>query len=94
MGIKRFITCHVPVDYCNLRCSYCYLDHICAKDGLIKELCCSPKKIGDFFSIDRTGGVCYFNLCGNGETMVHPQLCELVKELTSQGHYCSSFSHK
>ena len=86
--IKRFITCHVPVYSCNFRCSYCYVgQHPGAyKDG-IKEFCMSPDLVAQSLSPERLGGYCYFNLCGLGETMLHPQLIELVARLTSQGHF-------
>lgn len=87
-GIKRFITCHIPVYACNFRCSYCYVgQHQGAYQGGIKDFIVSPKEIADFFSPERTGGLCYFNLCGDGETMLHPQLLELVDCLTKKGHF-------
>lgn len=86
--IKRFITCHVPVYACNFRCSYCYVgQHPNAYKNGIRKFCISPREIADFFSIDRTGGVCYFNLCAAGETFLHPELEDLVCELTERGHY-------
>lgn len=88
-GIKRFITCHVPVYACNFRCSYCYVgQHQEAYQGGIKDFIVSPKEIANFFSPERTGGLCYFNLCGLGETFLHPQLIDLVHELTKEGHFC------
>lgn len=86
--IKRFITCHVPVDACNFKCPYCYLSQLNAKDGAIHKLCMKPEDIAKSLSVERLGGICYFNLCGNGETMMHPQLVDLVYELTKAGHYC------
>lgn len=87
--IKRFITCHIPVYACNFRCSYCYVgQHQGAYKGGIKDFAVSPKEVAEFFSPERTGGLCYFNLCGLGETFLHPQLISLVYELTKEGHYC------
>lgn len=88
-GIKRFITLRIPVYACNFRCSYCYVgQHQGAYKGGIKDFIVSPKEIANFFSPERTGGLCYFNLCGLGETFLHPQLIQLVSELTEKGHYC------
>ena len=88
--IKRFITCHIPVYACNFRCSYCYVgQHQGAYKNGIKSLYTqNMDKIRSDLSISRLGGVCYFNLCGDGETMLHPQLIPLVYELTKEGHYC------
>lgn len=87
-GIKRFISCVVPVYSCNFRCKYCYLDNHDAKIGGIHEMILSPEKLIKRLSKERLGGICYFNLCGVGETMMHPQLNGLVYELTKEGHYC------
>lgn len=88
--IKRFITCYVPVHACNFRCSYCYLSHhknIDAYGGGIKPLVMEPEKIAKSLSVERLGGVCYFNLCAAGETMLHKEIVPLVQALTRQGHY-------
>lgn len=86
--IKRFITVHIPVYSCNFRCTYCYVgQHKDAYTHGIKDFFVSPEDFAKFFSIDRTGGVCYFNLCAAGETLLHPQLIQLVFLLTKQGHY-------
>lgn len=55
--------------------------------GGIKPFASKPEDIVKFFSLDRLGGSCYFNLCADGETMMHPELIELVNELTKEGHY-------
>lgn len=88
--IKRFVTCLVPVHACNFRCQYCYLSHHADKDaygGGIKPFAAKASEIVKFFSLERLGGSCYFNLCAAGETMMHPELIELVSGLTREGHY-------
>lgn len=88
--IKRFITCLIPVHLCNFRCEYCYLSHKPQLDpynGGISDFIIPPKMIAKSLSPVRLDGYCYFNLCAAGETMMHPQLVELVSELTLQGHY-------
>lgn len=83
--IKRFITCHVPVTVCNFSCEYCYLRNI--TERVIDPFVLEPKQLATKLSAERLGGTCYFNLCADGETMMHPQLIDLVSELTSYGHY-------
>lgn len=88
--ISKFITCLVPVHACNFRCSYCYLSHHVNKNvygGGIKPFAKQPNEIVAFFSQERLGGSCYFNLCAAGETMMHPELIAFVSELTNEGHY-------
>lgn len=83
--IKRFITCNVPVTVCNFKCDYCYLPGM--KDKQIKNLALPPLEFAKKFSIDRLGGICYFNLCADGETLMQPQLIEFIKGLIDEGHY-------
>ena len=85
--IKKFITVHIPVSACNFACHYCYISQLKLNDKKIDQFIVSPLEFRTFFSRENIGGIGYFNLCGNGETMLHPQLISLVKELTEEGHY-------
>lgn len=87
--IKFFIGCSVPVFSCNLRCEYCYLTHKGndAYKGGIKPFLLTPTEISDILSVKKLGGPCYFNFCADGETLMHPQIINLVGLLLSQGHY-------
>ena len=85
-NIKRFITCAVPVGACNFHCHYCYLR--CHHRGGIADFVLPPAELARRLSRERLGGACYFNLCGDGETMLHPQLIPLVGRLTQEGHFC------
>lgn len=38
-------------------------------------------------SNDRLGGKAFFNICGEGETLLKPGFIELVRGLLSEGHY-------
>jgi organic radical activating enzyme len=90
MKIKKFVTCLVPVNACNFRCSYCYLSHHIqnnAYSGKIYPFIMESSKIAQSLSPERLGGFCYFNLCAAGETMLHPQIISLVDELTKKGHF-------
>lgn len=83
--IKRFITCYIPVTACNFQCSYCYLRWL--KDRKIHDFCMPPELIVKKLSVKNLGGLCYFNLCADGETMMHPRLIDLIDLLTKEGHY-------
>lgn len=86
-NVKRFIDCFIPVTTCNLRCSYCYV----AQQGLFKQQV--PKfehtaqEIRAALSVARMGGPCVINLCAGGETLIAPQVLDIVKELLEEGHY-------
>lgn len=87
--VKRFIDCSVPVSICNFRCEYCYLSQTPHRiDATEKdEIGRSPRFIGKAFSMKRLGGRCLINLCGIGETLLSPNIVEIIKELLVQGHY-------
>lgn len=85
--IKRFIDIAVPVQTCNLRCPYCY---IAQEDKFLAALpyfMYDAKTMGKALSAKRLGGICHFNLCGGGETLLPPQMTEILFELLAQGHY-------
>ena len=86
-GIKRFITCHVPVHACNFQCMYCYISHLKIDNKKIFDFVMPAEDIANKLSKEVLGGTCYFNLCGNGETMLHPQLVDLAYGLTKEGHF-------
>ena len=85
--MKRFIDISVPVQTCNFRCEYCYI----AQNNLFLQALpyfhYDAKTIRRALSKERLGGVCHLNLCGGGETLLPPQMTEIVKELLSEGHY-------
>lgn len=84
--IVKFIDCLVPIDKCNLRCSYCYL-----KEGVKfqnrKVPWPSARVIRKALSRERLGGIAFINLCGDGETLLYDGLIPLVSELIKEGHY-------
>lgn len=95
--IKRFFDCQVPVNRCNFECSYCTVGQWEKVQGS------RPKEYTLFnydtdrmrkaLSLKRLGGVCAFNLCGNGETFFHPQILDLVDALLDEGHFVSIVSN-
>lgn len=86
-NIKRFFECYVPVTVCNLRCSYCYV--IQEKHRTLKypDFQYTPEHIGLALSKERLGGICYFSICGGGETLLPHEVPMIVKEILKQGHY-------
>lgn len=85
--IKRFIDINVPVTTCTLRCDYCYITQHRLFEGSLPAFKYSPKHVRNALSIKRLGGKCLLNFCGNGETLLVPQIVEYVRELLEEGHY-------
>lgn len=85
--LKRFIDIQVPITHCNLKCDYCYISHINKKDAPINPFMYSPKHIGKALSIKRLGGVCLFNMCGYGETLIPKEIIPIIRAILEQGHY-------
>jgi organic radical activating enzyme len=85
--IKRFIECSVPITACNLNCSYCYVIQQKRRNKKISQTRMDPILIGKALNRKRLKGTCYISLCGVGETLLHPDIIEVVKELLMQGHY-------
>lgn len=87
--IKRLIACAVPTYACNLRCQYCYLTcHENSYNGNIYDFPLPVEDMARALSPERLGGICYFNMCAAGETVLQKNLFQLVKELIDIGHYC------
>lgn len=86
--IKRAILCAIPMSICNLRCRYCYLSQRdeCYQGTQIYYKY-SPEHIAKAFSKERLGGVCYFNLCADGETLLAKDIDKYIYAIASQGHY-------
>lgn len=88
-GIKRFISCEVPTSACNFRCTYCYLTcHRNSYNGKIYDFPLPVEKMVKALSVKRLGGICYFNMCAAGETMLQKNLFPLIKGLIDEGHFC------
>lgn len=86
--ISKLIAINVPISRCNLRCHYCYISQRNAweKDNESK-LEYSPEFIGQAFSAERLGGICLVNLTGKGETLILPEMPQIIYELLKQGHF-------
>jgi organic radical activating enzyme len=86
LEVKRFIDVHVPIFQCNLKCSYCYvgkhqLDNI--KPPIFEYDYDTVKKS---LTKERLGGICHFNVCGMGETLIPKEIIEYVKVILENGH--------
>lgn len=87
MKIKRFFECLIPVTACNLKCHYCYVIQRDNRKNKMANLKYSPQEIGEALNIKRLGGVCYFSICGAGETTLQNQIEDIVYNILKQGHY-------
>jgi pyruvate-formate lyase-activating enzyme len=74
-------------DYtCNLSCPYC-CNIETLNTGYRLAFKYSPEFIGKALSVERLGGVCHIHLTSFGETLIRPEIIEVVRELLKQGHY-------
>lgn len=86
---KRFVNCYVPTQACNFRCNYCYIGQ---KKVFNNEMfhCIYPMEImKKATSKERLGGMCIFNLCAGGETLLAPDILPVIKMLLENGHNVS-----
>lgn len=85
--MKMFIECHVPTKACNFRCEYCYVtqNKWWASEKPDFSNCLS--KIEDALSVKRIGGLAMINLCATGETLLYPEMVEIIHKLLKIGHY-------
>lgn len=87
MKIKKFVECLLPVSVCNLKCSYCY---VIQRNQDLQKSCLieiDEKRLERIFSKERWEGICYFSICGKGETFASADLIRIVKAMLSNGHY-------
>ena len=85
--IKRFIDIQIPVTTCTLRCHYCYITQHRLFSASVPKLKYSAEQIGKALSKERLGGICHFNICGNGETLLPDEMTDIIRAILEQGHY-------
>ena len=85
--IKRFVECLIPVTLCNLKCSYCYVIQRDNRKNKMAELKYSPEQIGEAMKKKRWGGICYFSICGAGETTIQKDIENIIYNILKNGHY-------
>lgn len=84
--LKRFINCYVPTGRCNFRCEYCYITLKRQFDGNLFEMQVSLEHFRKAVSKKRLGGMCLFNLCAGGETLLSPEIIPVIRILLEEGH--------
>lgn len=85
--LKRYVECYVPITTCNLKCHYCYITRQQKWKDQILPIGHSAEEIARALSKKRLGGTCLINMCGGGETLLCPDIIEVVKALLEEGHY-------
>jgi radical SAM protein with 4Fe4S-binding SPASM domain len=65
------------VNYCNLRCKWCSLDHSQKKEIMDEELL--YKFLNNMISDKRFNSIKKLNLWNSGETLLHPNLIKMLK---------------
>lgn len=92
--LKRIILCAIPTSICNFRCHYCYLSHrSAAYQGEQAHFEYSPEHVARAFSPERLGGICYFNFCADGETLLTQNIDEYIRRIVEQGHFVEIVSN-
>lgn len=85
--IKKFFECLIPSSVCNLRCSYCYIIQRDKRDNKIPLLKYSTDIIGQSLTKERLGGICYFSICGEGETLIPDYTVNIIHNILKNGHF-------
>lgn len=85
--IKMFIETFVPVLTCTLRCHYCYITQSRKFASELPKFKYSPEVVKKAVSQKRLGGVCHFNMCGGGETLLPPEMTDYLRVILEEGHY-------
>lgn len=89
MNPKHFINCYVPTQACNFRCSYCYIGQRKEFDNKIFKCLYPMETMQKATTIERLGGVCIFNLCAGGETLLSKDIIPVIQMLLDNGHNVS-----
>lgn len=85
--LKRFFECLIPVTACNLKCGYCYVIQRDNRKMEMPSLKYTPEHMGKGLTQDRLGGICYFSICGAGETLLPEDTVRIAYELLKNGHF-------
>ena len=89
LKLKRFINCYVPTETCNFRCEYCYITLKKAFNGKLFEMQYPIDEFKRAIRRERLGGMCLFNLCAGGETLLSPQVIPVVRAILEEGHHAA-----
>lgn len=91
--ITKLIECLLPVTACNMKCSYCYVIQENRRAMKVPELQYDLDTMQHALRKERFGGVCYFSICGAGETLIPEYVPELVARILENGHYVNVTSN-
>ena len=83
--IKKFIDIHVPIFACNLKCDYCYVGQN-PQDVKKTVFQYEVETVKMALTQERLGGVCHFNVCGMGETLIPKELVHYIRAILENGH--------
>lgn len=86
---RRFINCYVSTQACNFRCSYCYIGQRKTFDNRLFHCKYPIEHMRKATSKERLGGICIFNLCAGGETLLSPDIIPVIQMLLENGHNVS-----
>lgn len=86
---KRFINCYVPTQACNLKCNYCYIGQRKDFDNTLFKCRYPLEVMKKATSVERLGGICIFNLCAGGETLLSKDIIPVIQMLLENGHNVS-----
>ena len=86
-SIKTFFDAYIPITSCNLKCQYCYITQQNLWFNKPPKFEYSPEHIAKALSKERLGGTCLFNMCGGGETLLHPHIIDIIQAILNEGHY-------
>lgn len=85
--MKKFFDIYIPTEKCNFKCSYCYVSQRGDSSNCVMPLGHTPEEIGEALAVNRLGGICFFNFCGGGETLLGDDLLPVIKRVLQEGHY-------
>jgi organic radical activating enzyme len=92
--LHRFIETQTRVTACNFRCKYCYVGHTQDQNkGKLPVFQYPPEHVAKALSRERLGGTCLINLCGEGETLLPPEMPAYIKALLAEGHFVMCVSN-
>ena len=86
---KRFINCYVSTQACNFRCGYCYIGQRKDFDNTLFRCNYPLETVQKATTVERLGGICIFNLCAGGETLLSLEIIPVIKILLQNGHNVS-----
>ena len=85
--IKKYFDCWVPTENCNFQCKYCYIPTLENFKHKTIKFGYSAEEFKKALTTRRLGGVCMFNICAGGETLLSNEVVPFAKAMLENGHY-------